>query len=94
MPLPGSQLYKEAVDAGVEMPEDYAGYSFHAYTTKPLPTDELTPEEILKFRDEAYLEYHTYKPFLDKVRKKYGDVAANNILENTKVKLKRKILGE
>ena len=32
MPLPGSALYKEAVEAGIEMPEDYAGYSFHAYT--------------------------------------------------------------
>ena len=52
-----------------------------------LPTDELSPEEILKFRDKAYLEYHTYKPFLDKVRNKYGDIAADNILENTKIKL-------
>ena len=94
MPLPGSQLYKDAVESGIDLPEDYAGYSFHAYTTKPLPTDELTPEEILKFRDKAYLEYHTYKPFLDKVRNKYGDIAADNILENTKIKLKRKILGD
>ena len=94
MPLPGSKLYKDAVEAGYDLPEDYAGYSFHAYTTKPLPTDELSPEEILKFRDKAYLEYHTYKPFLDKVRNKYGDIAADNILENTKIKLKRKILGD
>ena len=94
MPLPGSQLYKDAVESGIDLPEDYAGYSFHAYTTKPLPTDELSPEEILKFRDKAYLEYHTYKPFLDKVRNKYGDIAADNILENTKIKLKRKILGD
>ena len=94
MPLPGSQLYKDAVDSGFKLPGDYAGYSFHAYTTQPLPTESLTPEEILKFRDEAYVKYHTHKPFLDKVEKKYGKVAVNNIIENTKIKLKRKILGD
>jgi len=94
MPLPGSQLYKDAVDKGYDLPEDYAGYSFHAYTTKPLPTDSLKPEEILKFRDEAYLAYHTDEKFLDKVKNTYGDIAVNNIVENTKVKLKRKILGD
>ena len=94
MPLPGSQLYKDAVEIGYDLPEDYAGYSFHAYTTKPLPTDSLTPEEILKFRDEAYLIYHTDEKFLTKVKETYGDIAVNNIVENTKVKLKRKILGD
>ena len=94
MPLPGSKVYKDAVEAGFKLPEDYAGYSFHAYTTQPLPTDELTPEQILKFRDDAYLKYHTNPKFLEKVRNTYGDIAVNNILENTKIKLKRKILGD
>ena len=94
MPLPGSQLYKNAVDAGIDLPEDYAGYSFHAYTTKPLPTKALTPEEILRFRDKAYLIYHNDKKFLEKVKNTYGDVAVDNIIKNTKVKLKRKILGD
>jgi hypothetical protein len=76
------------------MPEDYAGYSFHAYTTQPLPTDDLSPEKILKFRDDAYLKYHTNPKFLKKVKDTYGDIAVNNILKNTKVKLKRKILGD
>ena len=69
MPLPGSQLYKNAVDEGWDLPEDYAGYSFHAYTTKPIPTMDLTPEQILKFRDEAFRDYHTWQPFLEKVQK-------------------------
>ena len=48
MPLPGSQLYKNAVDEGWDLPEDYAGYSFHAYNTKPIPTDELALESKVK----------------------------------------------
>jgi anaerobic magnesium-protoporphyrin IX monomethyl ester cyclase len=90
LPLPGSQLYKESVERGVELPEDYDAYSFHSYTTKPVPTETLTVSQILKFRDEAYIKYHTYKPFLQKVEKKFGRIATDNIKEMLKVKLKRK----
>ena len=91
MALPGSQLYKEALDKGYDLPDDYSGFSFHSYDTKPLPTEFLSPAEILKFRDEAWLKYHTYYLFLDKIEKKYGKIARQNIEEMTKVKLKRKI---
>ena len=94
MPLPGSQIYKDAIDSGYEPPENYVDYSFHSYTTRPVPNKNLTSEEILKFRDEAYLTYHTNPKFLEKVEKKYGKKAVENILENTKIKLKRKILGD
>jgi len=94
MALPGSLLYREAVEKGHELPKDYSGYSFHSYDTIPLPTDELTPAEILKFRDDAWLEYHTHEPFLEKIEKKYGKVARENIEDMTKIKLKRKILGD
>ena len=54
----------------------------------------LSPEEILHFRDAAFTKYHTHKPFLDKVQSKYGETAANNIKDMTRIKLKRKILGD
>ena len=76
------------------MPENYAGYSFHSYNTQPLPTEHLKPEEVLKFRDEAFDKYHTYIPFLKKIEKKYGKMARDNIKKMTKIKLKRKILGD
>ena len=94
MPLPGSQLYKDAVDGGWQLPDDYEGYSFHAYNTVPIPTDNLTSEEILKFRDEAYLEYHKSEKFLSKIKDKYGQQAVDNILKNCEIKLKRKLLGD
>ena len=94
MALPGSMLYKNALDAGMDLPDSYSGYSFHSYDTKPLPTDLLSPSDILKFRDEAFTKYHTYVPFLDKVEQRYGKIARNNIEEMTKIKLKRKILGD
>ena len=61
MALAGSQLYKIAVDKGYKLPENYEGFSFHSYNTQPLPTKELTPEEVLSYRDQSYVKYHTSK---------------------------------
>ena len=42
-----------------------------------MSTEYLSSEGILKFRDGAYDEYHTWQPFLDKVQKYFGVVAVN-----------------
>tara|TARA_R110002110_G_scaffold176155_5_gene380128 strand:+ start:11378 stop:12907 length:1530 start_codon:yes stop_codon:yes gene_type:complete len=94
MALPGSQLYKNAATDGAPLPEDYEGYSWHSYNTLPLLNRQLTAAEILKFRDEAYQIFHTSPKFLEKIRQKYGDQAVENIVQNTKIKLKRKLLGD
>lgn len=91
MALPGSQLYKNAILNGIPLPDTYEGYSFHGYNTLPLPTETLSPAEILEFRDKAFEEYHSYSPFLEKVKNKFGQTAVDNITEMLKIKLKRKI---
>jgi len=93
MALPGSKVYQEALRLGHELPKDYIGYSFHSYETKPLPTEHLTPAEILAFRDDAWQKYHTNPLFLDKIEQKYGKKIRKNIEDMTKIKLKRRILG-
>jgi len=92
MALPGSQLYKDAVKNGVELPTSYEGYSFHGYDTLPLSTEKLTSSEILEFRDKAFDEYHSYPPFLKRIENKFGQIAVDNIKEMLKIKLKRKIV--
>tara|TARA_B100000989_G_scaffold298254_1_gene286745 strand:- start:10896 stop:12440 length:1545 start_codon:yes stop_codon:yes gene_type:complete len=94
MALPGSLLYKKAKDDGVELPSSYEGYSFHSYDTVPLPTENLTAKEVITLRDEAFYKYHNHQPFLDLITKKFGSEAAENIVEMTKIKLKRKIKGD
>ena len=94
MALPGSKLYKEAVINGIPLPDSYEGFSFHGYETLPLPTETLTAAEVLEFRDKAFEEYHSYPPFLEKVKSKFGQVAVNNINEMLTVKLKRRIIDE
>jgi len=92
MALPGSQLYKNAIMNGIPLPNTYEGYSFHGYDTLPLPTETLDAAEILEFRDKAFEEYHSYPPFLQKIKSKFGQVAVDNINKMLEVKLKRKII--
>jgi len=94
MALPGSQLYKDALNKGVKLPESYEGYSFHSFETLPLPTESLSAKEVITLRDEAFTNYHTHKPFLKLIENKFGKIAADNILQMTKIKLKRKIKGD
>jgi anaerobic magnesium-protoporphyrin IX monomethyl ester cyclase len=93
MALPGSQLYKTATENGYKLPDSYTGFSFHSVDTLPIPTDSLTPAEILKFRDEAFLRYHTNSSFLSRIENKYGSEAVDSIKEMTKIKLTRDILN-
>ena len=92
MALPGSALYKDALIKKLKLPEKYEDFSFHAYNTTPLPTEELKPWQILKLRDENFIKYHTNDIFLNKIEKKFGKKAKENILSMTKIKLKRKII--
>ena len=94
MALPGSKLYKLAVQNNQKLPENYEGYSFHSYNTQPLPTEKLEPYEILSYRDKCFEDYHNDASFLKRIEKKYGKKAAQNIVEMSKIKLKRRIIEE
>ena len=63
MALPGSQLYKDSSDYNIGK-KHYSSYSFHSQDTKPMGSKELNFSEVLTFRDSAWKEYHTHKPFL------------------------------
>ena len=76
------------------MPDTNSGYSFHAYTTVCLPTDNLEAWKILKLRDEAYHAYHSNEKFLKKIAKKFGEKAKKNILDMLKNSLKRKMIDD
>jgi len=94
MAYPGSPLYGQAVKAGWKLPDQYAGYSQHSYHCQPLPTKHLTSEQVLAFRDEAWMRYHTNPVFLNLLKKKFGQMAVDETLRSTEIKLKRKILEE
>ncbi|HRZ40531.1 MAG TPA: B12-binding domain-containing radical SAM protein, partial [Candidatus Omnitrophota bacterium] len=94
MAYPGSPLYGMALQEGWALPERYAGFSQHSYYTRPLPTKYLSAEEVLAFRDKAWMEYHTRPEFLTVLKEKFGQTAVDETLRSTRIKLKRKILEE
>ena len=92
MAYPGSPLYYQAKNKGWKLPEKYVGYSQHAYETLNLANENLAAAEILKFRDDAWMTYHTDEVYLKIIEDKFGKKARNNIVASTKIKLKRKLL--
>src|SRR3989344_9689524 len=80
MAYPGSPLHEMAKKKELPLPEDtggpgWIGYSQHAYKTLPLPTDSVTAEDVLRFRDEAFLKYFTNPKYLEMLMTKFGDKA-------------------
>jgi len=94
MALPGSQLYKQALDKKYALPDTYEGFSFHSFNTIPMPTEYLSAAEVLEFRDRAFTIYHNDEKFLRRIRLRYGDSAVKNIKEMTQVKIRRKIIEQ
>ena len=94
MALPGSELYKEAINKNIDIPNKYSEFSFHSYDTKPQRTNKLKAWEILQLRDNHFHEYFSNSQFKNKIREKFGSIAEKNIEEMLKVKLKRKIIEE
>jgi anaerobic magnesium-protoporphyrin IX monomethyl ester cyclase len=92
MAYPGSPLYNVAKQKGIELPTKYEGYSQHSYETLNLRNDNLNASEILKFRDNAWLEYHTHQPYKKLLFDKFGIKAVKQLESTTKIKLKRRLV--
>lgn len=67
MAYPGSQLYELALKNGWPLPKNWSGYSQYSVDTTPLPTNHLSPTEVLRFRDYAFRVYFNSPRYLDMV---------------------------
>lgn len=89
---PGSKLYEEAVAKGVPLPKDWYAYSQYSEDLIPLPTKYLTPAEVLRFRDNAFIEYFSNPKYLEMIEKKFGSKVVEHIKEMLKYRIKRRLL--
>ena len=94
MAYPGSPLHLIAKGQGWRLPETYLGYSQHSYDILNLSNSALSSKQILEFRDKAWMRYHTDQKYLNLLETKFGESAKKNVEETTKIKLKRKLLGD
>lgn len=92
--LPGSPLYYKALKNGWKLPDNLEGYAFLSYESQPLPTKYVSSADVLKFRDDAWHSYFTNPAYLKLVEDKFGAGERKNIEDMTKIKLKRKLLGD
>jgi radical SAM superfamily enzyme YgiQ (UPF0313 family) len=90
MAYPGTRLYEEALQQGVELPDRWEGFSQYSEYTLPLSTKYLTSAEILRFRDNAFVEYFNNSEYIKMMEKKFGPQAAEYIKSLLKRRIKRR----
>jgi hypothetical protein len=59
-----------------------------------MATKHVSAAEVVRFRDSAWQTYHENPAFLNLVETKFGNEAKLGIQDLTKIKLKRRILGD
>lgn len=94
MAIPGSDLYRTALENNIPLPDSWLGYASQGYEFLPLPNESLSAAEILKFRDHVFDTYFTDQGYLTLIEKKFGTESCEHIKGMTSIKLKRKILGD
>ena len=92
--LPGSPLYLYARQQNWDIPKKYEEFAFLSYDCKPLRTKHLSASDVLKFRDDAWHKVFSDTNFLNLVNKQFGEQAKKNVEDMSKIRLKRKILGD
>lgn len=59
-----------------------------------MSTKYVSAADVVRFRDNAWNEYHTNSSFLQLIDRKFGPDAANGVKDLSKIKLRRRILGD
>jgi len=91
---PGSELHNKMASLGVCLPTSSSQYAQLSPNFKPLPTGTLTGQEVLKFRDEAFVKYHTSTRYLTMMKKKFDKKAISDIMAMTSTPLNRVVGGK
>lgn len=87
---PGSKLYEMALQAGWKLPEKWHDFSQHSYEQLPLPTQHLTPGEVLAWRDKAWQLYFTNPRYVNLLREKFGEEVVEHVRTLTTYTLRRR----
>ena len=92
MAYPGTELHEQAKREGVKLPDSWKGYGQYSEDALPMSTKYLTAAEVLRFRDQAFIDYTSDPAYLSLVEKKFGAPAVDFLRGLLKVKLRRKLL--
>jgi radical SAM superfamily enzyme YgiQ (UPF0313 family) len=87
--LPGTKLFEQ-----VKPPYDWKTYALYGYDCRPLPTKHLSPAQVLKFRDEAFIRYHGRPEYLRMIEGRFGTATRQHIERMVRKPLERRILEQ
>jgi radical SAM superfamily enzyme YgiQ (UPF0313 family) len=91
--LPGSVLYEQCIENGIELPEKWIGFSQLGYESRPLATKYLSAKEVLAFRDSAFNRfYENNEKYFTMIEQKFGKATVEKIKVKISTQLKRRIL--
>jgi radical SAM superfamily enzyme YgiQ (UPF0313 family) len=93
MAYPGSPLFAQAVEKGLELPKSWSGFSQHSFDCTPLPTEKLSAAEVLRFRDDAFHEYFSSPRYLDMIAQRFGHETREHIRAMARQRLARQLLA-
>jgi radical SAM superfamily enzyme YgiQ (UPF0313 family) len=92
MAYPGTALHESARRAGIPLPESWSGYGQYSEDALPMGSAHVSAADVLRFRDEAFLEYFTYPPYLALLEAKFGPPAVAFTREVVGHKIRRRLL--
>lgn len=72
MAYPGTKLREVAVERRYPLPEKWGQYGFFAPDALPMRNKNLTAEEILRFRDQAFDDYFRSERYQQLVLERFG----------------------
>lgn len=91
MALPGSALYRDHPYDGAE--GGWLSYAQYSKWTKPMPTETLTPAQVLRFRDTAARRFFSDQSYQAMVVKKFGPRALDEVKHIAGHKIERSLLS-
>ena len=92
MAYPGSELYENAIKNNVRLPETWRGYGAFSEECIPLSTNYISAEDVLRFRDNAFVEFHSNPGYLKMIEEKFGEETVGHIKYMLSHKIERKLL--
>jgi radical SAM superfamily enzyme YgiQ (UPF0313 family) len=92
MAYPGTELHEEARAAGTKLPESWDGYGQYSENALPTGTRHLSPADVLRFRDHAFVEYFSDPVYLRRLEERFGPDAVAFTREILKHRIRRRIL--
>ncbi len=93
MAYPGSRLYDQALTEGWTLPSSWAGYSQHNFECRPLDTEHVDAETVLRFRDAAFHTFFSDPAYQRMISRKFGAPAVSEVEKMLSYKLDRRLLG-